>query len=50
MGDKGVSKVCRVYKFLVRKAARKWHISDKTVPYSRERNSRTENDDGKQRP
>ena len=33
MGDKVVSKVCRVYKFLVRKAARKWHISDKTATF-----------------
>ena len=31
MGDKGVSKVRRVYKLLIRKAVRKWRISDKTA-------------------
>ena len=34
MGDKGVSKVRRVYKLLIRKAVRKWRISDKTATFA----------------
>ena len=33
MDNKGVSKVRRVYKLLIRKAVRKWRISDKTATF-----------------
>ena len=33
MDNKGVSKVRRVYKLLIRKTPRKWRISDKTATF-----------------